>query len=132
MSSKMYTDREYTELAAAVIELHNNIAGSFAAPRQARATTETSPLDALKSISRMADDMREDARERLRAHGQSSAAAANFAEGITHLYAILKLQDAMPARMRQVVEEIYSDAMEHMTHGRDEDTFIAYEDEVPF
>lgn len=122
----------YPKLAAAIVELHNNIAGSFAAPKQTRATTETSPLEALKSIERMVDMMRQDAYERLRAHNQPSAAAANFAEGITHLYAILKLQDAIPARMRQVVEEIYSDAMEHMTHGRDEDTFIAYEDEVPF
>lgn len=122
----------YPKLAAAIVELHNSIAGSFATPQQARATTETPVFNVLNSISRMVDMMREDALCRVATHGKSLEAANGFAEEIVLLYAILKLQDAIPARMRQVVEEIYSDAMEHMTHGRDEDTFIAYEDEVPF
>lgn len=122
----------YPKLAAAIVELHNNIAGSFAAPQQARATTETPLFNVLNSISRMADDMREDARERLRAHNKSSAAAASFAEDVVNLYALLRLQDAIPIQMVQVINEIYFEALKYINSGREVDPFIAYEEEVPF
>ena len=126
----------YPELAAAVIELHNNIAGSFAAPQQARATTEASPLDALKSIERMVDTMRQDALCRVATYGKSLAAAASFAEDVVNLYALLRLQDAIPIQMAHVVNETYLDALECINdRGRAnnlDDSFVAYEDEVPF
>lgn len=135
----------YPELAAAVVELHNEIKGLFVSPNVAhiylRPEMEwkdqfATAMEAIDSLRKIILDMKSDAVERMSVASCHRREALELADAVVTMHTLLVLSRANKRndeRETMRLHDMYMDALRVAAYGYDEvQTPVVYEQEMPF